>query len=293
MLFITYKRLHTAEIVFQAIREAKPERLYFYSNAPHPHKDETTQVESVRKLIDSVDWPCEIQTLFLEEHLPVQLSVASAIDWLFENEEEGIILEDDCVPDPSFFRFCNEMLDYWRHDSRIGMISGNNLLFGRSYVSSSYFFSRINHIWGWATWRRAWMLYDREATTVPELLSGNWLDGLVGSRAEKKYWSRIFKAVHDKKIDTWDYQWTLTSLTQGMLCVIPKVNLVMNIGFGPGGTNTAGGSIYSKMKCQAINFPLEHPNFVLPSIEADNYVASNEFKDKNIFLRLLNRLINC
>ncbi len=278
VLFLVFNRPDTTKQVFEAIRKAKPPRLYVAADGAREEKlGEDEKVEQSRQIATNVDWPCEVMTLFREENLGCKHAVSSAIDWFFENEEMGVILEDDCLPHPTFFRFCEELLEYYRDDERIGMISGDNFQFGQKRTEASYYFSRYNYIWGWASWRRAWKHYDREATAWPMLRDGGWLEGLISNPSERKFWTTVFQDVYEGRIDTWDYQWTLASWTQGMVAIQPNVNLISNIGFGCDATHTHCGSIYADMKVEPIDFPLRHPEIVLPHFEADVYTSKGMF----------------
>ena len=169
ILFLIFNRLDTTRRVFEEIRKQKPRQLFVASDGPRVNKDgEREIVEKTRKLVlDNIDWECEVKTLFRGENLGCKIAVSSAIDWFFENIEEGIILEDDCLPAQSFFGYCEELLEKFREDGRISVISGDNFQFGWRNTSDSYYFSKNCHIWGWATWRRAWERYDVEMKTYP------------------------------------------------------------------------------------------------------------------------------
>ncbi|MCX5871008.1 MAG: glycosyltransferase family 2 protein [Deltaproteobacteria bacterium] len=276
--FIIFNRPDTTKRVFAEIAKAKPPKLLVIADGPRANRSgEAEKCAATRAIINQVDWDCEVLTNFSDVNLGCKNRVACGIDWVFEQVPEAIILEDDCLPHPTFFRFCEELLEYYRNDERIGMISGDNFQSGNKRTKASYYFSRYNHIWGWATWRRAWKHYDREATAWPALRDGGWLEVLVSKPSEQKYWAKVFQAVHEGRIDTWDYQWNLTSWIQGMLTIIPNVNLISNIGFGLGATHTHGSSIYADMKVAQIDFPLCHPEIILPHREADTYTSQGMF----------------
>ena len=175
--FIIFNRPDTTARVFAEIAKARPPKLLVVGDGPRANRDgEADRVAEARAIIKNVDWPCEVLTNFSTPNLGCKKRVSSGIDWIFEQVEEAIILEDDCLPDPSFFQFCEEMLARYRHDDRIAMISGDNFLFGQVPVPESYYFSRYCHIWGWASWRRAWKDYD---VNIPALAAirtdGRWM----------------------------------------------------------------------------------------------------------------------
>jgi hypothetical protein len=276
--FIVFNRPDTTERVFAEIAKARPPKLLVIGDGARSGKSgEAEKVEACRAIIKRVDWDCEVLTNFSEVNLGCKRRVSSGIDWVFEQVEEAIILEDDCLPEPTFFKFCQELLEKYRHDERVSMISGDNFQFGKKRGDGSYYFSNFHHIWGWATWRRAWSNYDRDAKIWPKMRDGRWLGSLGLGESGNQFWSKNFQAVFNGAIDTWDYQWVLSSWSQGRLAVIPQVNLISNIGFGQEATHTTGTSVYADMACEAMQFPLTHPDIFLASKVADDYTAENMF----------------
>jgi len=291
VLFLVFNRLDTTKQVFEAIRQAKPPRLYIAADGARSSKvGEAAKVTAVRDFIlSNIDWDCDVNTLFPDENLGCKVAVSEAISWFFENEEMGIILEDDCLPSQSFFWFCEELLQFYRDDERIAMISGDNFQFGRKRGDASYYFSRYLHIWGWASWRRSWQHYDRNADVWPEIRDHRWIDVLITTASERKFWAEKFQLVYEKKIDTWDYQWVLSCWSQGMLSIIPSVNLISNIGFGLDATHTHGVSVYADMSVDSIDFPLIHPDVILPNKEADRFTSKGMFTS-NLFRRIISKI---
>ena len=277
--FLIFNRPDTTEKVFEAIRAAKPPKLLVVADGARSDRpDEGEKCEAARKIIERVDWDCEVLTNYSEVNLGCQKRVSSGLDWVFNNVEEAIILEDDCVPHPTFFRFCEELLDYYRDDERIMVISGDNFQFGRKRTEYSYYFSRYNHIWGWATWRRAWQYYDIEMKLWSKIRDGNWLKFILEEPRAVKYWSKIFQAVYDGYINTWDYQWTFACWLQSGLTVLPNVNLVSNIGFGTEGTHTKDiRNPFANLPTEKICFPLQHPPFIIRHTLADKFTQDRIF----------------
>ncbi|MCF8196375.1 MAG: hypothetical protein K9J38_10295 [Polynucleobacter sp.] len=229
VLFLTYNRLDTATAVFEAIRKYKPQELYFVSNAPRPN--DTTDKERVlrvREILNAVDWECRVIKLIRDDHLPVRESIATAIDWFFDQVECGVILEDDVVPDQAFFSFCHRLLDKYKDDSRIMMITGFNP-FGGHIESNQYFYSENPSIWGWATWRERWHLYDLNMDAWPNPSFLNYLSKKFPTKIQK-YYKNAFDGVWSRKSNTWDYQWTYTILSNYGLVIKPFANLISNIG---------------------------------------------------------------
>jgi len=293
VLFLIFNRPDTTKQVFEAIRQAKPPRLYIAADGPRAYKPrEQEKCEEVRRIAINVDWDCEVKTFFRDKNLGCQVAVSSAIDWFFENEEEGVILEDDCLPSQSFFWFCEELLERYRDDMRIMHISGDNFQNGLKRGNATYYFSKISHIWGWATWRRAWKFYDATIGNFPQFKEKRKIRDVFDSKREQNYWSRILQSVYDGKIDTWDYQWNYTVWTQNALCVLPNINLVSNIGFGNDSTHTIEStSKFADMptiEMSAIN----HPDFMLQNKEADRFTFNSHFSPRSsIMLRGIKKII--
>lgn len=290
VVLIIFNRPDTTARVFAEIAKAKPPKLLVIADGPRKDRaGEEEKCVAARAIINQVDWPCEVLINYSDVNLGCKIRVSSGLDWVFEQVEEAIILEDDCLPDPTFFRFCQEMLQHYRYDKRIGMISGDNFQFGIKRGDASYYFSRYSHIWGWASWRRAWNFYDKNLTAWPKLDASGLLNGLVSTPKELKYWSRAFQGVYENQIDTWDYQWTMALWLQGMLTVLPNVNLISNIGFGQGATHTFGNSIYANMKTSNLDFPLKHPDYVFVDMHADLLTAKEMFTT-SLLTKLIRKL---
>jgi hypothetical protein len=189
-------------------------------------------------VITRVDWDCDVLTNFADVNLGCKNRVSSGLNWVFSTVEEAIILEDDCLPHPTFFPFSDELIERYRDDERIGMISGDSFQMGRSTEPFSYYFSRYAHVWGWASWRRAWKDYDVDLTAWPEVRDRRLLDAILPEPGVRKYWEKIFDAVHAGEVDTWAYQWLFTNWIQNRLTILPTQNLISNIGFTEVATHT-------------------------------------------------------
>ena len=280
---MVFNRPDVTRRVFDAVRQAQPPKLYLAADGPRQNRaGEVERCQAVKEIVSKVDWPCEVHTLFREKNLGCKLAISSALDWFFSQEPEGIILEDDCLPEPSFFQFCDELLERYRGDDRVGMISGCNFQYGVKRSSDSYYFSQFCHIWGWATWARAWKKYDVQITQWPTLKENNWLTKMGFRGGEYRHWKKAFDKVYAGQIDTWDHQWTFASWLNNMLSITPAINLISNIGFGAEATHTVGKSIFSDMKKTEIPFPLTHPKHLTRNIPADNFSSKNLFTDSYI-----------
>jgi len=283
ILFLVFNRPHTTKRVFNSIRQVKPRKLYVAADGPHHNiQGESELVANVCKIATNVDWDCEVITLFREENLGLKNAVSGAIDWFFSQEEEGIILEDDCIPDNSFYLFCQELLERYRNDTRIMAISGDNFQGGIKRSQDSYYFSRYPHCWGWATWKRAWNLYNGVMSDWPEIRKESFLSDICGGNDEFwTYWSNIFDRCYTGEIDSWAYPWTYSCWLQSGLTILPSVNLVSNIGFGSDATHTKEtSSQHANLKVAKISFPLRHPKYILRNVQSDNYTDKHVFNIK-------------
>lgn len=275
---IIFNRPDTTERVFAEIAKARPPKLLVVADGPRGTRaGEPEKCAATRAIIDRVDWDCEVLTNYSDINLGCKRRVSSGIDWVFEKAPEAIILEDDCLPHPSFFRFCEELLEHYRDDDRIAMISGDNFQSSQRRGDASYYFSRYTHIWGWATWRRAWQYYDVAISTWPQFRDEKYLVQLLRTPAEQRYWAKVFQAVYEGHIDTWDYQWGFTAWQHGMLSVMPNVNLISNIGFGSEATHTKGASPFANLPVDAMEFPLRHPKIFQAHHLADQHEGRTMF----------------
>lgn len=239
ILFIIFNRPDTTQIVFDQLKKIKPKKLYVAADGPRRSKvGEAEKCTLTRNIINMINWDCEVKKLFNDENLGCKKAVSNAITWFFENEEQGIILEDDVVPNQSFFYFCSELLEFYKDDNSVMHISGNNFFYNKIKLSTSYYFSIYPHIWGWATWRRAWKLFNPDIPDFPEFKSENLISITLNQSKEKKYWLRKFELVYNNQVDTWDYQWLYTIWKNRGLCITPAKNLATNIGFGEDATHT-------------------------------------------------------
>ena len=240
VLFVIFRRPEATARVFEAIRRARPSRLFVAADGPRPgRQDEAELCRQTRAVVERVDWPCQVVTRFQETNQGIKEGVTGAISWFFSQVDEGIILEDDCLPHPDFFPYCAALLKQYRDDERVFHVGGNNFQPKSRVMAESYYFSRYNHIWGWATWKRAWDRYRAEFEGLEDFLVEADRTGFWDSAREQTYWSKMFRRTRDGRVITWDYQWTYTMWAEGALAVTPRSNLVANIGFGHGATNVA------------------------------------------------------
>jgi hypothetical protein len=279
LLLIAWRRPHTLRQVIDAIRPVAPTRLFVACDGPNPERPgEAEKVAATRAVIEQeIDWPCQIDRLYSDVNQGCRLGVSRAISWFFEQVEEGIILEDDCVPHPDFFPYCATLLERYRHDTRVWCISGNNFQNGQWRGDGSYYFSRYNHCWGWASWRRCWQHYDADLSRGPFLRDSGLLDTIFEDPLELQYWSDIWQRLVDEgKPDTWDYQWTFTCLANGGLTALPNHNLVSNVGFGEDATHTTGEPLPTEIGHEGI-VPILCPRLMIRDLTADKYTFDHIF----------------
>lgn len=272
ILFLIFNRPDTTQRVFEAIRAARPTRLYVAADGPRNDREgEAALCAQVRRIATGVDWPCEVRTLFRPSNNGCKRAVESAIDWFFTFEREGIIIEDDCLPADSFFPFCEELLERYRDDERIMAISGTSFLSGSGDYRHSYFFSKHPHMWGWATWRRAWKLYDRDLSGNDDGVGNEWLEAWSdGSPGFAPRWQYRFDLVRRGELDAWGYAWIYSCWRQHGLTCQPVANLVKNIGFGVDATHTRQKGVAGDLlSLEHMEFPLRHPPVVIRSPRFD------------------------
>ena len=288
--FIIFNRPDTTREVFAEIARARPAVLLVVADGPRDGRaGEAEKCAQTRAVVDQVDWPCEVLTNYSARNLGCRNRVSSGLDWIFEQVPEAIILEDDCLPHPTFFRYCDELLQRYRDDERIGMISGDNFQFGRKTGDGSYYFSKYTHIWGWASWRRAWQHYDVTAKIWPEFLDSGCFEQMTFA-CERRTWQQVFQRVHAGLIDTWDYQWTLACWSQSMMTVVPQANLISNIGFGAAATHTRDPSAYANLQREAMTWPLRQPSLTVANACADLFTAQQAFSMPPLHRRIANRV---
>lgn len=269
---IVFNRPDNTRKVFEKVRQVKPKKLFIIADGPRNNNErDKVKCEEVRTIFNNPDWDCEIFTNFSEVNLGCSKRPATGITWVFENVDEAIILEDDCVPDISFFRYCDEMLERYRYDTRIMLISGTNPLLRWQRGEYSYHFSTFGGIWGWASWARAWRYFDIEIS----LWNNPIVKEMVKFRLNKmQFLSRAF--IYDKLVNNsinttaWDYQWGFARIIQSGLAVVPSRNLITNIGNGIDATHTHNqNSPVANLPATPLEFPLIHPPYVIADKEYD------------------------
>lgn len=270
-LFI-YNRPSKTERVLDQISTAEPQRLLVVSDGPQSQDaSDIKRCERTREVVrDGVDWKCDVAWNTTDTNMGLKHRFVTGLRWIFQREHEAIILEDDCVPNESFFNFCSVILDEYRDDERIMDVSGSNHLGEWKPDSKDYHFSMQGGIWGWATWRRSWELYDPEMKLWRNDEIRQRLRDVIADNDQADYLEYIYDKAYSGEIETWDYPWGFARQINSALSVVPSKNLVTNIGFGEDATNTsAEGGPMSNIPRQELSFPIEHPKCVAVDREFD------------------------
>jgi hypothetical protein len=284
ILFLASNRPAVAKIALEIIRTARPERLYVVSDGTKGiSRDEAAKCEEVRLFVREIDWACELRTLFREEHFGYGRGICKGIDWFFEHEDEGIILEDHCLPHPTFFRYCSELLNVYRSDTRVMEISGNNAFHSGTLVQDySYSFSAFTNNGAWASWKRAWKLCDSEMNLYPIVRKKNLLQ--YDSLFEQDYFDWVFERAYLFPDSSWEYQWDFAKKVNSGLTIIPQKNLVCLLEDGESLEGTDDGPLSI---CKPLQFPLVHPPMVMADEVRDNHVFRQQKTSLNTRIKTL------
>ena len=304
ILFIIFNKIDETKRVFNAIKQQKPKKLFIAADGPRPSKPgERKKCNLIRQwVLENIDWNCEVKTLFRQENVGCGRGVSDAIFWFFEYVEEGIILEDDCLPNDSFFRFCEENLEKYRTNHRISIISGNNFqLIQPMKMEEGYYFSVFPSTWGWATWKRSWIGYQYIIPIWKYMEQAELSKFLFEEIRYSKWWINKLKLMYDENTldDAWDFQFYFHSMKQKRLAITPRANLVSNIGHGDIATHTTGhGGYFDNMPTYEMTFPLKHPSEIERNYDADVFVQKMLFGEAEIvspwkkFKRIVKKAIN-
>jgi hypothetical protein len=279
VLLIVFNRPKETSMTMSCIRKQQPKYLYVAADGPRHQRDEAACRES-RRIATDVDWPCEVRTLFRSHNVGCGIGVSEAITWFFRHEERGIILEDDCVPSDSFFTFCHTLLSFYQNEEKVMMISGTNFIAEHcTTLRESYYYSSISNVWGWATWRRAWQRYDYNMSDYADFKKQRRMEEVFDSGVlRQKYDEILDRYLTQDKVDTWDYQWQFALMNHRGLAIVPKSNLVTNIGFGLHATHTKRAGNYSYIPTHELPTDLIHPKTI----------AKNEHFDILYYQKILN-----
>ncbi|MBL4783976.1 MAG: hypothetical protein JKY49_00965 [Cohaesibacteraceae bacterium] len=272
ILFLIFRQPEITRRVFEQIRIARPKKLFISADGPRSEfPNDIKECEETRAVVSKIDWECEVKTRYLPKNVGLKNAVSSAIEWFFDHVEEGIILEYDCLPDPSFFKYCQTMLERYRHDTRIYSVSGNNIQADIRRGDGDYYYSRITGIWGWATWKRSWKTWRPNLEDYDKFRSHSVIRSIISDKTAQNFWIKSFDQVHNGfNTSTWAFCLIYAQFIQGSYCIVPNQNLIKNIGFGPNATN-AGDPKHplANLSVTSIN-NYRSPSFFVPDLEADN-----------------------
>lgn len=285
ILFIIFNRPQIARQAFDRIRHIQPSTIYIASDGPRTDQEKAIVQQTREEILHMITWPCHIQTLFRETNLGCSIAVYSAINWFFSQEEYGIILEDDCIAEISFFDYMQELLLRYKDNHHIGMIAGYNPV-GKIFSPDSYCFSKYKACWGWGSWQRAWNscmdinMRWRGSNQINDILYN------MGDHGKDiKTWQYKIRLIDKNYVSAWDWQWYFSLAANDMLTIFPSVNLISNIGNDKNATHTSFGNI-TKLS-YAISMPLKHPQYILPSQQFDQYFYKQSHSFRSIISRIL------
>lgn len=272
VLFLVFNRPYETEQLFEAIRKAQPKKLYIAADGPRENGKDEISCSKVKNIVSNVDWECEVKTLYRDKNLGCKKAVSEGISWFFNNEEEGIVLEDDCLPNNDFFRFCDVMLDKYRDNDNIAHICGCNFQDNILRGDGDYYYSNLTHVWGWASWRLAWSRYDISMSDFENFKKEDSLKRVTDNSNVKRHLYNSLSLTHMGKINTWDYQYYYSNIKNNKISIIPNYNLISNIGFNKNGTHTFDpDNAVSNVKHQELPNQIKDPSKIFVDRIADNY----------------------
>ena len=290
ILFLVFNRYHTTVQVFETIKKERPKKLYIAADGPRDDvDDDLKKCAEVRKIFEMIDWDCEVFTLFQDNNLGPCKSQMTGINWFFEHENEGIILEDDALPDKTFYMFCYLLLDKYRYDHRVSMISGCNSQQQNKRGNADYYFSKLTNTYGCAMWKRSWNLMDTNLVDWPDFLNAGGMDDFSNSSGVRRKFKEVFGNIYsDPELRGWDYRFMFSSLKNGALSIAPNVNLIKNIGFGPGATNPVNtDSAQAMLETFNINLPLKHPSIISRNLIADEFESITSHYKRSVIENII------
>jgi len=281
VVIIIYKRPDETQQLMDRLASVKPKKLYVIADAPKQIEDRVL-CDRAWQIATHPDWDCAVMSHRSESNLGCRQRVSSGLNWVFEQETSAIILEDDLLPNPSFFRFTEELLNYYAADSDVWHISGNNHQQGQHRSEASYTFSKHTHCWGWATWRRAWKHYEADMASWPAFRDTGGMQSVCPDPLEREYFTKWLDWVHSGQRDSWAYVWTYSMWKGGGLGINPEENLVINIGFGETATHTRKPGQTGPLETRELQWPLIHPKEKKSCEAADSYTFYKHFEGDEI-----------
>jgi len=290
ILFLVFNRYHTTIQVFETIKKERPKKLYISADGPRDDvDDDLKKCAEVRKIFEMIDWDCEVFTLFQDNNLGVYKSQQIGVNWFFEHENEGVILEDDALPDKTFYMFCYSLLDKYRYDHRVSMISGCNFQQQNKHGNADYYFSKHTNTYGCAMWKRSWNHMDTNLVDWPDFLSAGGIDDFSNYSGVRRKLKEDFGNLYsDPEIRAWDYLFMFSSLKNGAVSIVPNVNLIKNIGFGPGASHPVDTeSPVAMLETFNINLPLKHPSIISRNLIADEFQSRTLHYKRSVIEKII------
>jgi hypothetical protein len=287
VVLIVFNRPHLTTLAMERLRAIRPKTLLVVADGPRsdrPHEPELCA--EVRQIVERIDWPCELLKNYSEENLGCGRRIASGLDWAFRTVEEAAIVEDDCQPEPDFYRFCQEMLERYRDEPRVMQVCGSNFLFGRARPRASYYFSRYPLCWGWASWRRAWSHFDFDMKTWRVGSNQQQYLDQFDNPKERAFWKESWSQMCAGRGDNWDYQWSFACLAARGLSIVPAANLIRNVGFGVDATHTRSRLMALTPPIGRLSFPLKHPTEIKSDEAADQLAAQTLFQKRHLLEKI-------
>ena len=291
ILFLIFRRKDKALRVIESIAKVKPRKFYISQDGPRNKSEMLEILETREAILSKIDWDCKIYKRYSKKHLGIRRNIVESINWVFETSNKVIVLEDDLLVNISFFLFCKKLLQKYENNDRVISISGNNFQFGKTKTRNSYYFSRYIHSWGWATWKRAWRLYDDEMKDWTKLKKKNYLKSYLSKPISAIYWNNIFNLTSEREIDSWAYCWTYTAFKNKKLTIIPSKNLISNMGYGGKATHTLFKIKSMGMRVETLNFPLKHPRKIKINSKADDITEKNVYFNLLVLISLTLRIV--
>lgn len=277
--FHIFNRPELTRKVFEVIKKIKPSKLFITADGPRKNiAGDKDKCMEVKLILNEIDWECEVFKNFSEVNKGSYRSTSEGITWVFKHVDSAIILEDDCIPNFSFFRYCQDLLNYYENDKRISIISGNNFQPVKNTMHYSYYFSRYLNVWGWATWKKTWDKIDLNMQYWPKFKKMKGLDSIFHKKYEREYWYKFYQDMYEGKVRRqWDAQLMLSSFMNNTISILSNTNLISNVGFGADSTHYKHQTVFNSTKISEIKFPLDHPHFMFRDVTADDFTEKKMF----------------
>ena len=286
VVIVVFNRPDVTSKLLTCLEKIQPTELYVISDSARNHiENEAEKVRKVRSLVDNISWRCSVHRNYATENMGCMRRVSSGLDWVFSNVDCAIVLEDDCIPADDFFYFAAEMLDKYKDDKRVMSISGTRLYPEQASVGTSYTFSKYSICWGWATWSRAWNLYDGSLEGYKTIKDSDYLNFYLNSYRASIYWKFILDKVYLGKINSWAYRWMFSHWVNNGLSIVPSKNLVTNIGVGSDATHTQDENVFLCRSSYSLERPFKGPDTVFCDVKMDSWIEDN-FYSKSLLARL-------